>query len=134
MTQWDPLLERARKNRGRLSAPWESESSLERRLPAREMRKAGKLLAVWVAGAGEFRYPPFQFDPPGPHYQKMSEILPLVRGRWDRGASGWHEVEWFLAPRLSLDGLAPAMCFPVSPDRVLRLAQEEVSRVDVGGW
>src|SRR5690606_7837950 len=113
---------------------WESESALERRLPARKLRKSGQLLGVWVEDAGEYRFPAFQFEAPGPHFAKMAEVLGLLRAHHNTGASGWSELEWFLMRRSSLDGLAPAKIFSGNPELVVRIAQEDGSDADGGGW
>lgn len=134
MEQEDPLAERARKNRQRLSANWESESTLGRRLPAGELRRSGRLLGVWVAEAGEYRFPAFQFEAPGPHFAKMAEVLGLLRASHNTGASGWSELEWFLMRRSSLGGLAPAEIFSGNPELVVRIAREDGSGADGGGW
>lgn len=106
-------------------------------LLAAELRRAGKLLAVYAAEPEPgYRYPTWQFCPDGQPIDQLAEILTLLRGAFPflqepdglRRTTGWGEVEWFLTPHLLLDGLAPASMLATEPARVLQIARAEFEK------
>ncbi|WP_234458247.1 hypothetical protein [Stenotrophomonas sp. S39] len=103
-------------------------------LLATELRRAGKLLAVYVeVPEPSYRFPTWQFRPDGQPIEQLAEILTVLRGALPflcepdglRRTTGWGEVEWFLSPHVLLDGDVPASTLGTDPVRVLHAARTE---------
>ncbi|MCZ8158396.1 MAG: hypothetical protein O9256_00635 [Rhizobiaceae bacterium] len=107
-------------------------------LPSR-LRRAGELLGVWVPSENGYRHPDWQFSRvSGRPYPEIKEILALLRGpnglTEGRPTSGWEEVEWFLQPRASLGGVAPATLLATDAARVRECAHKDVSEDRDASW
>lgn len=125
--------------RGELAQPWPTAIEVGRQLGSppengshrvNRLRRAGRLLGVWLPSEQAYRYPTWQFGADGTAVPPFAELLILVRGpggmnTHNRRTSGWGEVEWFLTPHVLLDGASPVEVLPHDPARVLAAAQEE---------
>lgn len=106
---------------------------------ASRLRREGKLLGVWVPRENGYRHPDWQFSRvSGRPYPEIKEILALLRGPTGltegRPTSGWEEVEWFLQPRASLGGVAPATLLATDAARVRDCAHKDVSEDRDASW
>ncbi len=97
---------------------------------AARLRKAGKLLGVWVVSEKAYRHPPCQFFGGRllPQIEPLLELLPGPSG------SGWEQAEWLYSPHALLDGSAPAQMLLIDPDRVLSAATREYREDKDAGW
>lgn len=87
---------------------------------AMRLRKAGKILGVWVPSERGYRYPPFQFGQDGRVLPEMAELLTILpKGN----GSGWSQVEWLYAPHPRLEGRRPRDVMAENPSRVLDAAR-----------
>jgi hypothetical protein len=95
------------------------------------LRKAGKLLAVWLPSQQRFLYPTWQFDEHGNPIPEVVALLALLRSpdglSIGAPSTGWGEVEWFISHHALLDGMSPTQVLGSDPARVLEIAQEEFS-------
>lgn len=110
--------------RNDVSRDWLSSETLADRLG---------LLVVFSPERQHHEYPDWQFDAKGNPISEMREILALLRQMWNDG-EGWHEVEWFLQHRASLDGAAPFQVLRSNPQVVLELAQADLADDGASNW
>lgn len=132
------LSSRAFERRRLLAAQWLTAPQASRMLGSRadhcgematELRRAGRLLGVWVPHERAYRYPVWQFIPEQAT-SPMQTILRILRQQGGlvepgRRTSGWSEAAWFLAPHALLDARTPANVLASDPDRVVSVAREE---------
>ena len=90
-------------------------------------RKDGRLLSVWHSPANTYLYPDFQFDH-GQLIEQMPELLSYFSMGYysEIRMSGWSKVEWFMCPRVLLDGLRPAEVLASDPQCVLEIGQDDL--------
>lgn len=85
------------------------------------LRKAGRLLGVWVPAERGYRHPDCQFHEGAilPIIQPLLKLLPPGNG------SGWSRAEWLYSPHALLNERRPAEVLATDPNRVLVAAQRE---------
>ena len=125
--------------RRELFSSWEPEAAVARRVPDFEnLRRDGRLLAVWVRELGEYRYPTFQFYSEGQPIPELKPLLQLLRtaigDQDERLHTGWSEVEWLYSGHTLLDARTPAECFAVDARAVLAAAVQEFSDEHDSNW
>jgi hypothetical protein len=94
------------------------------------LRKAKRLLGVWVPAERGYRHPPCQFDRGAllPVIEPLLKLLPPGNG------SGWSQADWLYSPHALLDTRRPADVLATDPDRVLAAAQREYGEDAHAGW
>ncbi|WP_146152116.1 hypothetical protein [Ahniella affigens] len=94
------------------------------------LRKAKRLLGVWVPAERGYRHPTCQFDRGAllPVIEALLKILPPGNG------TGWSQAEWLYSPHALLDKRRPADVLATDPDRVLAAAQREYGEETHAGW
>lgn len=130
----DPPHDEYEEARRSASADWLDAASVAARLgkvprEVTALRKAGKLLAVWLPSDHRFLYPTWQFDERGNPIPEVVALLALLRSPNGMGiglpSTGWGEVEWLISYHVLLDGLSPSQVLVSDPALVLAIAQEE---------
>lgn len=85
------------------------------------LRKARRLLGVWVPAERGYRHPACQF-----HEGALLPVMePLLQLLPPGNKSGWSQAEWLYSPHALLDKRRPADVLASEPERVLAAAQRE---------
>lgn len=139
--------EAAAARRAELSRDWPTAGQVDEKLSetlgarATELRKAGRLLAVYLTEPHHhFRFPSWQFQPDGQPIAQFAEILSILLefGPYldqDGRTTGWGETEWFHSPHVLLDDERPCDMLGTEPQRVLDAARVEyIEENDAGGF
>lgn len=94
------------------------------------LRKARRLLGVWVPAERGYRHPACQF-----HEGALLPVMePLLQLLPPGNTSGWSQAEWLYSPHALLDKRRPADVLATDPDRVLAAAQREYGEDPHARW